>query len=85
LPIVTGRWDCESLNGDEDLKFLIQWIAASEANREMIYIADNIRKIEEYRMLTRELSMLTTLDLLTLLDEFSHLRLKSNYENLRLF
>jgi poly(ADP-ribose) glycohydrolase len=33
LPIVTGRWGCGAFKGDEDLKILIQWVAASEANR----------------------------------------------------
>ena len=28
-PIVSGRWGCGAFKGDEELKFLIQWVAAS--------------------------------------------------------
>lgn len=38
MPISTGKWGCGGYGGDEVLKFLIQWIAASKANREMIYM-----------------------------------------------
>lgn len=33
--ISTGRWGCGVFKGDPQLKFLLQWIAASRANREM--------------------------------------------------
>ena len=28
-PIVSGRWGCGAFKGDEELKFMIQWVAAS--------------------------------------------------------
>jgi poly(ADP-ribose) glycohydrolase len=29
IPIVSGRWGCGAFGGDEDLKILEQWVAAS--------------------------------------------------------
>ena len=36
--IVTGNWGCGAFNGDIRLKMLIQWIAASMAQKELIYV-----------------------------------------------
>ena len=33
MPIVTGRWGCGAFGGDEELKLLVQWMAASVAGR----------------------------------------------------
>jgi poly(ADP-ribose) glycohydrolase len=55
MPVITGRWGCGAFGGDEELKFLIQWVAASEANRDMVYITDEEEKVEEFRLLAREL------------------------------
>ncbi|KAL4512184.1 hypothetical protein ABPG72_005186 [Tetrahymena utriculariae] len=35
--IVTGNWGCGSFHGDVQLKFIIQWIACSMQERDMIY------------------------------------------------
>jgi poly(ADP-ribose) glycohydrolase len=35
--IATGRWGCGAFEGDSQLKFVIQWIAASEVDRGMIF------------------------------------------------
>lgn len=32
-PVATGNWGCGAFNGDPELKMLIQWMAASEADR----------------------------------------------------
>ena len=41
LWICTGRWGCGAFDGDIYLKFLIQWIAASLAKRNLIYLAQD--------------------------------------------
>lgn len=35
LPILTGNWGCGAFKGNPQLKFLIQWIAASTMHREL--------------------------------------------------
>ncbi|CAF0958393.1 unnamed protein product [Adineta steineri] len=37
--IATGNWGCGAFNGDRYLKAIIQWMAASEAKRPLIYAA----------------------------------------------
>lgn len=37
MPIGTGNWGCGAFNGNHELKFLIQWMAASVNGRDMIY------------------------------------------------
>lgn len=32
-PVATGNWGCGQFNGDKELKFLIQWMAASYQDR----------------------------------------------------
>lgn len=34
---MTGNWGCGVFNGNPELKFLIQWIAVSQAERDMVY------------------------------------------------
>ncbi|ODM90097.1 Poly(ADP-ribose) glycohydrolase [Orchesella cincta] len=36
IPIATGNWGSGAFNGDLELKFLIQWMAASEAGRGLV-------------------------------------------------
>ncbi|EAR94378.1 poly(ADP-ribose) glycohydrolase (macronuclear) [Tetrahymena thermophila SB210] len=49
--IITGNWGCGDFKGDKELKFLIQWIAASWCKRELYYCTHNDQllkaKIEE--------------------------------------
>ena len=33
-PIATGNWGCGVFGGDSVLKFLLQWVAASDCGRE---------------------------------------------------
>ena len=35
--IVTGKWGCGAFNGNAELKFVIQWLAASAQNRNMVF------------------------------------------------
>lgn len=35
--IATGKWGCGAFKGDPQLKFLIQWMAASVLGRKLIF------------------------------------------------
>jgi len=43
----TGPWGCGVFKGDEQLKFLLQWIAASRAGRKMVYHCSDLAKKRE--------------------------------------
>lgn len=75
MKVCTGKWGCGAFKGDEELKFLIQWVAVSEASREMIYITDSESKIKEFGLLVKELSHCNTLEILSIIDEYSKFRL----------
>lgn len=38
--IATGHWGCGVFGGDYQLKFLLQWMAASQTKRQMNYYTD---------------------------------------------
>ncbi|KEG15198.1 putative poly(ADP-ribose) glycohydrolase [Trypanosoma grayi] len=38
-PVATGNWGCGAFHGDVELKLMIQWCAASQAGRPLIYSA----------------------------------------------
>ncbi|RNF23287.1 putative poly(ADP-ribose) glycohydrolase [Trypanosoma conorhini] len=40
-PVATGNWGCGAFGGDRQLKLMIQWCAASEAQRSLIYSTFN--------------------------------------------
>ena len=49
-PIATGRWGCGSFKGASPIKFLIQWIAASENNRKLQFHPfgdEQLKKLDE--------------------------------------
>ena len=74
MPIVTGRWGCGAFKGDEHLKLLIQWVAATEANRDMVYITDEEAKVKELQVMVRELKSLCIMDIVGILDEYYRAR-----------
>jgi poly(ADP-ribose) glycohydrolase len=49
-PVVTGKWGCGMFCGDAQLKFLIQWAAASRAGRKIVFMTfgdPSLRLIED--------------------------------------
>ena len=47
--IVTGKWGCGVFKGDCELKFVVQWLAASESGREMHFTRfgdDKLQNVE---------------------------------------
>jgi len=47
-PIATGKWGCGVFNGHNQLKFLLQWIAASYLQRKIIFCSFEDKRIEEF-------------------------------------
>ena len=44
-PIVTGNWGCGMFCGDPQLKSLLQWIAATAAARDVVYMVHKDRRL----------------------------------------
>jgi poly(ADP-ribose) glycohydrolase len=36
--VATGRWGCGAFSGDDELKFVIQWLSASASKKKMTYL-----------------------------------------------
>ena len=45
--VATGNWGCGAFGGNVVLKFLIQWMAASHAGRDMLYLTFNDTKLAQ--------------------------------------
>jgi poly(ADP-ribose) glycohydrolase len=69
--ICTGRWGCGAFAGDGYLKFLIQWIAASLANRNMVYIVQEEEEIKQLRLMVGFLKNYCTNDILEVIQEYA--------------
>ena len=44
--ISTGRWGCGAFQGDSHLKLILQWLAASQADRDMIFYKFDDNKLD---------------------------------------
>lgn len=55
-PVATGNWGCGVFRGDPELKLLLQWLAASLAGRELIYVL-----LKRDELLKERLAQLTEL------------------------
>ncbi len=49
--VATGNWGCGVFNGNIQLKFLIQWIAASLSSRSLIYFPFNSKSLADAQAL----------------------------------
>ena len=43
--VATGNWGCGAFGGDTTLKFIIQWMAASYAGRDVLYLTFHDKKL----------------------------------------
>ena len=48
--VATGKWGCGVFKGDPELKFMIQWLACSESDREMYFY-----RMEDQKLVNAEL------------------------------
>lgn len=54
-PIATGHWGCGRLGGDRQVKAVLQWLAASQADRDLLYYTYNDWKFtEQFSQLARK-------------------------------
>lgn len=78
IKICTGRWGCGAFKGDEVWKFFIQWIAASEAGRQLVYLSDQTEVVTQIRAAVKRILIKSksTLDVLALMEGFTEVKLK---------
>lgn len=54
--IITGKWGCGAFKGDPQLKFVIQWLACSEAGKEMHFCSLGEKTLKSAETLVKILS-----------------------------
>lgn len=54
--VVTGRWGCGVFGGDDELKFIIQWLAASACKKSMVYLLWEFPNPENIEIMLKMLS-----------------------------
>ena len=57
--VVTGKWGCGAYNGDCELKFVLQWLAASESGREMIFTKYGDERLKDAEFFVEKLKKQT--------------------------
>ena len=62
--IITGKWGCGAFKGDPQLKFLIQWMACSEAGKRMKFCSFNEKSLWKAKDLTYKLRTKTVGELM---------------------
>ena len=68
--IATGNWGCGVFGGDCQLKFILQWMAASLNNRQLHYCAYESRSLDELPTLMERVRHLKVSELMKLLLPF---------------
>lgn len=47
--VITGRWGCGAFAGNDQLKFIIQWLAASALGKEMYFLPWDMQDLNDLR------------------------------------
>lgn len=68
--IVTGRWGCGAFQGDEQLKFLIQWAASTVSFRNMIFLTWDMKHIPRLHNIIHLLKNLKVKDVVNALNNY---------------
>ncbi|CAG0922472.1 unnamed protein product [Notodromas monacha] len=79
-PLLTGNWGCDNKMGDPQLKFLLQWLAASKCNTPcMVYYTQDHPKLNQAEAVlnTLQSSEWTIGEVVCMLLEYSHALLES--------
>lgn len=75
MPIATGNWGCGAFRGDKELKLVIQWIAASQAKRNLYYFTfgDDTTKMNEIYEAFKKKQLLVK-DLVIMISKYEEVR-----------
>lgn len=80
-PISTGRWGCGAFRGDSQLKFVIQWLAASQVGKSMVFYRKGDHELEAAEKVVGKLGGLGVGELYEWLVK----RLKERHEGVSVF
>jgi len=79
FPIATGKWGCGAFKGDAQLKFIIQWLAASRIGREMIFFTGNDEKLDDAGKTINKFRSMCIGDLLNIVELYEKELLQNNF------
>jgi len=82
-PIATGKWGCGVFNGCLEYKWLIQWIAASEVGRKMIFCGFDGGELVSFYSLIKKLEGRKVGEVVKILIEISELILEKREKLLK--
>jgi poly(ADP-ribose) glycohydrolase len=73
MPVCTGKWGCGAFKGDHYLKFLIQWIACTLADRPMLFKIQEVSEQNELSVMSKYFKEWTVSDLVTQIFKYHKL------------
>jgi len=82
--VSTGRWGCGVFLGDSQLKLILQWIAASQAGRDMIFYRFNDDKLKDAERVIKKFESCTIGEIFEGLKSYNTL-LFGNGQDMSLF
>lgn len=82
--IATGRWGCGVFLGDSQLKFILQWIAASVAGRDMIFYRFEDQNLNDIEKIVKKFKNATVGEVFDNLKSYNTL-VFSNKQDMPLF
>lgn len=78
--IATGKWGCGDFKGDFELKFLIQWIAASETQRPIHFYFLEKENLEKYNGIIKKFKDYKVGEIFNCLTDFSKMINEQNMQ-----
>jgi len=83
--IATGRWGCGAFGGDSQLKFVLQWLAASQAGRNMSFYRFDDEQLKDAERIVKSFRGSHVRDLFGRLIEYHSLKFKEGDSSMDLF
>ena len=78
--IATGKWGCGIFKGNAQFKFILQWLAASQANRSMIFFRFNDKSLIKCERIIKKLYEKSVGEVFQLLNNYHDLIFQQNIE-----